>query len=76
MAYDYKIQYKQGKNNKAADALSCLTSLEVIINAIQATTSNLYSDIQVMWQQDPQLGEIINKLMQGETIQCYSFTQG
>lgn len=46
MAYDYEIQYKQGKSNQAAEALSRMNSFEVILHAIDATSPELYSKVQ------------------------------
>ncbi|KAL8087895.1 hypothetical protein AgCh_037873 [Apium graveolens] len=46
LGFDYEIQYKQGKENLAADALSRVTNAEVLCWAISAVSSNIDRVIQ------------------------------
>ena len=46
MAPDCEIQYKQGKPNTAADALSTLQSFDVKMQAISLVFTNLLDQIK------------------------------
>lgn len=46
MAYDYEIQYRQGKTNKATNALSHMNYMEVTLFALSATFEDLYEKIK------------------------------
>lgn len=52
MAYDYEIQYKQGKLNVVADALSRISSLEVSSCAITSVSTDLIQRIKMFWEED------------------------
>lgn len=65
MAYNYEIQYKQWKTNKAADALSRVNSLELLVHFVNNISPNLYLQVQQSWQQDPSLKDVITKIQQG-----------
>lgn len=55
MAYDYEIQYKQGKLNVVADALSRISSLEVSSCAITSVSTDLIQRIKMFWEEDMNL---------------------
>lgn len=73
MAYDYEIQYKQGKTNKAIDAFSRMNSMEVTLLAISTTSIDLYEQMQESWKQYSHLAELINQLIQGKQVKHYSY---
>lgn len=62
LGFDYEIQYKQGKENLAADALSRVTNVEVLYLAISVVSSDMEVLINMSYQQDPFLLDILTKL--------------
>ena len=60
--YDFKITYKKGSDNTAADALSRLPSSELVALTLSSHTSSLLPEIEASWQNDPHIQAIIAKL--------------
>jgi len=59
MGYDYEIQFRQGKENKAADGLSRLFSAQLLTIALSTISSTLLDSIKASWTQDPYLQSLI-----------------
>lgn len=64
MGFDYEIVYKKGVENRAADALSRVTSTELMSIAVSSVSTELMSQIQASWEINLKLKEIKNKLLQ------------
>ena len=64
MGYDYEIGYKKGKKNVMADILSKVQSSELMLMAISVISSNLISQIQLSWEKDVELKNLISQLQQ------------
>lgn len=62
MGFDYEIQYKNGKENLAAYALSTVQGLELLSMAILVVTFNLESKIQASYLLDSDMMGKITKL--------------
>ena len=64
MGYDYEIGYKKGKKNVMADVLSKVQSSELMLMAISVISSDLISQIQLSWEKDVELKNLISQLQQ------------
>lgn len=62
LEFDYEIQYRQGKDNVAADALSRVEGAEVLHTAMSVLDCDLSKEIQEGYNQDRAVLEIIEKL--------------
>lgn len=62
MGFSFDIQYKPGRVNQVADALSRKTLNNVELFAMMSTTTVDWEDLQKEVQQDPMLGQIIQDL--------------
>uniref|UniRef100_A0A1J3IVR9 Transposon Ty3-I Gag-Pol polyprotein n=2 Tax=Noccaea caerulescens TaxID=107243 RepID=A0A1J3IVR9_NOCCA len=62
MGYTFEIQYKQGKENHAADALSRVTGSELLHITLSHGHHELYDSIRLLWQRDPHLHNVISDL--------------
>lgn len=67
-AFDYTIEYKAGSDNKAADALSRVTGVELLASAISTTGSELLQVVENSWTVDIELKELIEKLQTDSNI--------
>ncbi|KAG7572601.1 Neutral/alkaline non-lysosomal ceramidase C-terminal [Arabidopsis suecica] len=77
LEFDYEIQYKQGKENLAADALSRVESSEVLHMAMSILECDLIKNIQALYSEDLALQEIIDMLQQNKDAKKhFSWTQG
>ena len=68
MGYDYEINYKKGRENVVADALSRVNSSELMFMAISTISSDLMQQIQSTWDTDAELRELILQLQQQKSI--------
>lgn len=75
MQYDLIIDYKKGKENKVADALSRLPVVEMDVLTLSTVKTGLLSIIMKSWELDEELLTLTQQLKEGEesTIQRYSF---
>jgi hypothetical protein len=64
--YDLTVEYRLGKLNGAADALSRCAKEVVAINAISAPTFKLFDKLRLELESDPQVVAIHAKLLAGE----------
>lgn len=62
MGYTYEIQYKQGKENHAADALSRVTGAQLLSITLSHAHEGLFDSIQLLWQSDPHLSKVISDI--------------
>lgn len=62
MGLDYEIVYKQGTDNKAADALSRVEHGELLQLVLSHGNSDLYDSIQASWQDDMDLSQLIHDI--------------
>lgn len=62
MGYDFEIQYKQGKENHAADALSRVSGSQLLQMTLSQSDHDLYDKLQLLWQSDPHLRKVIAEL--------------
>lgn len=62
LEFDYEIQYREGKDNLAADALSRVEGSEVLSMAISVMDCDLMKKIQSSYEHDPQIKELIAEL--------------
>ena len=77
MGYDYEISYKKGRENVVADALSRVQSNELMIMAISAISSELMPEIQLSWEKDAELRNLISQLQQTDNVKSpYAWLQG
>jgi hypothetical protein len=59
--YDYKVEYKKGRENKAADALSRVDH-SIQANAITVVTPAWVTEVQDSYREDDQCKELLAKL--------------
>lgn len=77
MQYDFSIEYKKGKENKVADALSRLPLVELTALTLSTMKTDLLNLIMLSWEKNPSLKELIQSLMKGEQEgKGYSFNHG
>ncbi|XP_010491426.2 PREDICTED: uncharacterized protein LOC104769009 [Camelina sativa] len=62
LEFDYEIQYRQGKDNIAADALSRVEGAEVLHMAMSVLECDLLKDIQAHYATDAELKKLIDDL--------------
>lgn len=55
MAFDFIIEYKKGRENQDADALSRNTGAELLELSLLTPHGSLLEDIKATWSTDPSL---------------------
>ncbi|KAD2394066.1 hypothetical protein E3N88_41043 [Mikania micrantha] len=73
LGYDYEIQYKMGRKNVVADALSRVQGPALLQMDVNSFTPNLWQRIQKGWETDPILSTIIKELQKGNPIKNRSW---
>lgn len=77
MEFDYEIQYRQGKDNLAADALSRVEGSEVLSMALSVMECDLMKQIQENYEKDSAVMEVIEALKKKQDAKKhFSWTQG
>ncbi|WMV14796.1 hypothetical protein MTR67_008181 [Solanum verrucosum] len=62
MQFHFEIEYKKGRENKAADLLSRVQLGEVSVMMITPVVTELFEKIKKTWETDPVLQEILTKI--------------
>ncbi|CAL9238184.1 unnamed protein product, partial [Arabidopsis halleri] len=62
MGYTFIIEYKQGKENVAADALSRVTGSQLLHITLSQAHQGFYNSLQMLWQTDPHLKKVISDI--------------
>lgn len=62
MGYTFDIQYKKGKENVAADALSRLSGSQLLQLTLSQIHHGFYEELKLLWDTDPILKKIISEL--------------
>jgi len=77
LEFDYEIQYKQGKENLVADALSRVEGSEVLHMALSVVECDLLKEIQAGYVTDGDIQGIITILQQqADSKKHYTWSQG
>ncbi|GKV50520.1 hypothetical protein SLEP1_g57222 [Rubroshorea leprosula] len=77
MGYDFSISYKKGKENVVADALSRVSSNQLMQMVVSRILPGIYEEARLSWEVDPVLREICNKLQQGSLKDsAYTWSEG
>lgn len=77
LEFDYEIQYKQGKDNVAADALSRVEGSEILHMAMTVLQCDLLQQIQEGYVEDTVLKDLIEELKQNPIAKKhFSWSQG
>lgn len=76
MGFDYEIQYKSGKENIAADALSRVQGAELLTMVVSALSSDLTELLKASYALDDHLMELITQLQQVPSVGHYTFSVG
>ncbi|CAA7054011.1 unnamed protein product [Microthlaspi erraticum] len=76
LEFDYEIQYKQGKENLVADALSRMEGAEILNMAMSVLECDFLQQIQAGYDSDLELKELIDELkVKPQARKHYSWTQ-
>lgn len=77
MGNTFEIQYKQGKENVAADALSRISSSQFLHITLSQAHHTFYEELKQLWDTDPSLKKIITELQTNPSLHAaYSFVNG
>lgn len=74
MQFDFVIEYKKGRENKAADSLSRVPLWELAMILLTPANHDLFQKIKDSWVKDNEAAEIIAHIQeQGEEQKEYTF---
>ncbi|KAJ0492793.1 putative nucleotidyltransferase, Ribonuclease H [Helianthus annuus] len=73
MGYDFEIVYKQGNDNRAADALSRVHSPALLTISVNTFDPVIWDRVQLTWESDPKLKSIKEGLLTGQLHPKYSW---
>lgn len=76
MGFDYEIHYRSGKENLAADALSRLSSSDILYLAISIVATDMADQIKSSYHLDYNLVEIVEELQDTPVFIGYSLKDG
>lgn len=77
MGYTFEIQYKQGKENTVADALSRFSWSQLLNLTLSQIHHGFYDELKNLWNTDPTLQKIISELQAKPSSHAsYSFVNG
>lgn len=77
LEFDYEIQYRQGKDNVAADAFSRVEGSEVLHMAMTVLECDLMQQIKDAYQVDDRCKKMIEELVvKPDSVRHYSWVQG
>ncbi|CAL9248404.1 unnamed protein product, partial [Arabidopsis halleri] len=77
MGYTFIIEYKQGKENVAADALSRVTGSQLLHITLSQAHQGFYHSLQMLWQTDPHLKKVISDIQGNKNSHPkFSFVNG
>ncbi|KAF8085683.1 hypothetical protein N665_0651s0003 [Sinapis alba] len=77
MGYTFEIQYKQGKENVAVDALSRVSGSQLLHLALSQVHHGFYEALSQLWETDQNLCNIITELKtKPSKHSAYSFING
>lgn len=63
MGFDFEIQYKEGAQNLAADALSRREGAQLLPMMINSASPDLYESIKASWTEDPLVQRLIKDIV-------------
>ncbi|KAL8151213.1 hypothetical protein V2J09_021021 [Rumex salicifolius] len=77
MGYTYAIEYKEGKENYAADALSRVSGAQLLHITLTQADQNFYDSLQALWQSDAACAKIISDIQSSPTAHpSYTYCNG
>ena len=76
MGFDYDIQYKSGKENQAADALSRVFGSDILLVAISVIDTHLESLIMTNYHLDNNLITVIEELQDQQRYAGFELKNG
>lgn len=62
--FDYTVEYKSGKENVVADALSRTSGLQLLSMAVSSVNSQLLDELKLYWQNDADIRRLIQEVQQ------------
>lgn len=75
--FDFMIEYKQGAENRATDALSRTPSIQLLSIAVSSVESALLEDLKQHWATDKNLQKVIQELNSDPSSHpCFTWHQG